>query len=64
MREFLFLSSGKTSLPLQDKASTNKLIRLRLTVLKKEVEFAYNASLLGFDTCEIERLKRMHPSGI
>jgi hypothetical protein len=64
MREFPSLSSGKTSLPLQDKASTNKLIRPRLTVSKKEVEFACNASLLGFDTCEIERFKRMHPSGI
>jgi len=64
MREFPSLSSSKTSMPLQDKAWTNKLIRPRLTVSKKEVEFAYNASLLGFDTCEIESIKRMHPSGI
>jgi hypothetical protein len=64
MREFPSLSSGKTSMPLQDKAWTSKLIRPRLTVSKKEVEFAYNASLLGFNTCEIERFKRMHPSGI
>jgi hypothetical protein len=64
MREFPSLSSSKTSLPLQDKTSTTKLIRSRLFVPKKEVELAYNASLLGFDTCEIERFKSVHPSGI
>lgn len=64
MREFPSLSSSKTSMPLHDKARTNKLIRPRLTVPKKEVEFAYNASFLGFHTCEIESIKRMHPSGI
>jgi hypothetical protein len=64
MRDFPSLSSGKTSLPLQDKASTNKLIRPQLIIPNKEFEFAYNASLLGFKTCEIERFKCMHPSGI
>jgi hypothetical protein len=64
MRDFPSLSSGKASLPLQDKASTKKLIRSRLIVPKKEFELAYNASLLGFHTCEIERFKSMHPSGI
>lgn len=64
MRDFPSLSSGKASLPLQDKASTKKLIRSRLIVPKKEFELAYNASRLGFHTCEIERFKSMHPSGI
>jgi hypothetical protein len=64
MREFPSLSSGKTSLPLQDKTSTNKRIRPQILISEKEAQLAYKASLLGFDTDEIEGIKRMNPTEV
>jgi len=64
MRESPSLSSGKTSLPLRDKTSMNKRIRPRILVSEKEAQLAYKASLFGFDTGEIESIKRMNPREI
>jgi hypothetical protein len=64
MREFQFLSSAKASLPLQDKGSANKRIRPRMMVSEKEAQLAYKASLLGFDTGEIDSIKRTNPTEV
>jgi hypothetical protein len=64
MRELQSLSRGKANLPLRDITSTKKRIRPRIMVSEKEAQLAYKASLLGFDTGEIESIKRINPTEI
>jgi hypothetical protein len=59
MREFPSISNGKASQPLQDKTAMKKLFGPRMMILEKDVQLAFKASLLGFDTGEIESIKRM-----
>jgi hypothetical protein len=69
MREFPYLSKGKASQPLRDDRSIDSLIRPQSMYLDKKAQLAYKASLHGFNTSEIERIRpneiqQDHPSGL
>ena len=63
-REFPWLTDGKASQPLHDRATANGHIEGRGLVAAKQAQLAYKASHVGFETEEIERIKDGYPTEI